>query len=57
MLDIDTFWRELFPMFQEYEFLYIFLDIATIIAFIRIIFNLPGAMLLRSKKLWKDCFI
>ena len=57
MLDIDSFWRELFPIFYEYEFLYIFLDIATIIAFIRIIFNLPGMMLLRSRKLWKVYFI
>lgn len=51
MLDIDNFWRELFPIFAQYEFIYIFLDVVSIISFIRIIFNLPGMMLLRSKKL------
>ncbi len=51
MLDIDSFWRELFPIFQEYEFIYIFLDVASIIAMIRIFFNLPGMLLLGSKKI------
>lgn len=52
MLDIDTFWRELFPTFAQYgEFIYIYLDIATIIAFIRIFINIPGALLFRSKRI------
>ena len=51
MLDIDTFWRELFPIFEQYEFIYMFLDVASILAFIRIVFNLPGMILLRSNKL------
>lgn len=52
MLEIDNFWRELFPNFAQYgEFLYVFLDIATIIAFIRIFLNIPSALLMRSNKI------
>lgn len=51
MLDIDGFWRQLFPIFQQYEFIYIFLDVATIISFIRIFLNIPGALLFRSSKI------
>ncbi len=56
MLDIDSFWRELFPIFQQYEFIYIFLDVASILAMIRIFFNLPGMLLLGSKKIWEVYF-
>lgn len=51
MLDIDGFWRELFPVFHDYEFIYIFLDLASILAMIRIFFNLPGTLLLGSKRI------
>ena len=51
MLNIDSFWRELFPTFHDYEFIYIFLDVASIIAMIRIFFNLPGVLLLRSGRI------
>lgn len=57
MLEIDQFWRQLLPGLVNYEFLYIYLDIATIISFIRIVLYLPARMLDRSSHLWKVYFI
>lgn len=57
MLEIDQFWRQLLPSLANYEFLYIYLDIATIISFIRIVLYLPARMLDRSSHLWKVYFI
>lgn len=51
MLDIDAFWRQLLPNLTSYEFLYIYLDIATIISFIRIMLYLPARILDRSSHL------
>ena len=51
MLEIDQFWRQLLPGLVNYEFLYIYLDIATIISFIRIVLYLPARMLDRSSHL------
>lgn len=39
---IDEFWRELFPMFINFEIVYIYLDILTILVFLRIVTYLPS---------------
>lgn len=52
MIEIHNFWVELFPIFQSnYEFVYVFFDIATIIFFIDVILTLPKILLLRGKRL------
>lgn len=53
MLQIDTFWRELLPLFTDYEFIYVFLDLATIISFIKVMLFLPSILLLSSKGDWR----
>ena len=46
MLDIHNFWVTLFPMFQtDYEFMYLFFDVVSILAMIRVFFTLPGYLL------------
>lgn len=46
MLDIHNFWVQMFPMFQEdYQFMYLFFDVVSIIAMIRIFFTLPGYLM------------
>ena len=50
MLQIHEFWVELFPIFQNgYEFLYIYLDFATILIFIKLILTIPSMLLFRSR--------
>ena len=52
MLQIHSFWTELFPVFQNsYEFVYVFFDIATIIFFIDMILTLPKLLLIGGKKI------
>lgn len=48
---IDNFWRELFPMFiNNFEIVYIYLDILTILVFLRITAYLPSVAIgVRSK--------
>lgn len=48
---IDTFWRELFPMFIDtFEIVYTYLDILTILVFLRVAAYLPSvAVGVRSK--------
>lgn len=54
MLEIHDFWVRLFPMFQNYEFIYVFLDIETILVLISIFFELPSLILLsRKDRLWR----
>lgn len=46
MLDIHNFWVQMFPMFQgDYQFMYLFFDVVSIIAMIRIFFTLPGYLM------------
>lgn len=46
MLAIHEFWTELFPIFQQdYEFVYIFFDIATILTLIKMFLELPRYIL------------
>ena len=43
MLDIHNFWVNLLPTFQtDYEFVYLFFDIVSVIAMVRIFFALPS---------------
>ena len=46
MLPIHEFWETLFPMFKtNYEFMYLFFDVVSVLAMIRIFFSLPGYLL------------
>lgn len=46
MIKIHEFWVEMFPMFQNnYEFMYLFFDVVSILAMIRVFFSLPGYLL------------
>ena len=52
MLEIHEFWQTLFPIFQEnYEFIYVFFDIATIIFLIDLILTIPKILVLGRKKI------
>ena len=56
LLDIHSFWVELFPIFQNgYEFVYIFFDVVSILAFIEAFIVLPGRLLFGgTNKVWND---
>ncbi|MBP3707967.1 MAG: hypothetical protein J6J36_05100 [Clostridia bacterium] len=56
MYFIHNFWVETFPMFQNgYEFIYVFLDIATILSLIEAVIILPSCLLFGgSKDIWND---
>lgn len=46
MLKIHEFWVNMFPVFKDnYEFIYVFFDVVSIIAMTRIFFTLPGYLL------------
>lgn len=49
MLEIHQFWVEMFPMFTDYQFIYVFLDLATVITLITIMFEVPTRLLLGKK--------
>ena len=53
MLQIHGFWVELFPNFQNnYEFIYVFLDVVSVITMIRIFIELPRNLLNGGRYLW-----
>lgn len=55
MLEIQQFWEQVFPMFTDYGFIYVFLDFLTIYVLIEAIITIPGLILIRSNNnLWKD---
>lgn len=46
MLQIHEFWVQMFPIFQnDYEFVYVFFDVVSIISMIKIFFTLPVYLL------------
>lgn len=51
MMDfIRTFWVDMFPQFQYgYEFVYVFLEVATIGVMFTIMFEVPSKILLGKK--------
>lgn len=52
---IHEFWVEMFPMFSEYGFIYVFLDFLTVYVMLYAIVVLPGRLLLGgSSKVWND---
>lgn len=51
-LKIHEFWETLFPQFKDnYEFIYIYLDVAFVLVFIKLIISIPRDMLNRSKRI------
>lgn len=51
---IHEFWIDMFPWFQGYEFLYVFLDIVSVLAMIEAFIVLPGYFLFGGTKIWND---
>ena len=52
---IHDFWVQMFPMFINYGFVYLFLDLVSLLVLICAVVILPGRILLGgSKKLWND---
>lgn len=52
MLKIHEFWVELFPIFKDsYEFIYIYLDISTILILIKLFISVPSMIIDRSKRI------
>lgn len=52
---IHEFWVDLFPMFSEYEFIYVFLDLLTIYVILYAVIVLPGRLIFGgSSKIWND---
>lgn len=52
---INEFWTDVFPQFKDnYEFIYVLLDISTIITIIRIFIMIPLNFLSGGSKLWND---
>lgn len=49
MLQIHEFWVELFPMFTDYQFIYVFLDISTVLTLITIFFEVPTRIMIGKK--------
>lgn len=50
LMFIDTFWRQMCPFFGGYEFIYILLDIITIIVMFKLMFAIPRLVLEGWKK-------
>lgn len=49
---IDTFWREVFPMFAEsYEFIIVFFDVITVMFILRIIVKVPSYILEKGNRI------
>jgi len=52
---IHEFWVEQLPFLTGYEFIYVFLDIVTILALIEAVIILPGKLLFGGiNKTWND---
>lgn len=49
---IDTFWREVFPMFVEsYDFIIVFFDVLTVMFILRIIVKTPGYIMEKGNRI------
>lgn len=52
---IYNFWLEMCPFFEEYEFIYVFLVVLSILAMIEAFIVVPGYLLFGgSNKIWND---
>lgn len=52
---LHQFWVDMFPMFSGYEFIYVFLDFASIYVFLELFLVLPSMLLFGGhKRLWND---
>lgn len=52
---IHNFWVQVFPMFSEYEFIYVFLDFLTIYVLLYAVIVIPGRLMSGgTSKLWND---
>lgn len=52
--EIDQFWRQMFPCFTGYEFVYLFLDLISVLTFMKAMLFLPTIMLMQNKKVFND---
>lgn len=51
MLKIHEFWVQMFPIFAEnYEFIYVFFDVVSVLVMIKIFFKVPYDLLLGTNK-------
>lgn len=51
---IHEFWTEMFPMFVEYEFIYVFFDVCTVLTLLTLLFEVPSLILFgNSRKVFK----
>lgn len=52
--EIDLFWRQMFPCFIEYEFVYLLFDLISVLTFMKAMLFLPTIMLMQNKKVFND---